>query len=276
MPIGATGEIYVGGAGVARGYFNLPDLTADRFVPDPFRPGERLYRSGDIGRVMSTGQIEYKGRIDDQVKVRGFRVELGEIEAILMQHPGLSTSAVVVRNDGRKETLVAYVVARGSQVPAVTTLRSFLAQKLPDYMIPGAYVFLPALPLSENGKVDRASLPAVDRERPALATNFIPARTRAERAISDIWSDMLDVERVGVHDSFFDLGGDSLLATQVVSRLASVLGVRLPMRVVFEQPSVAGLAAALEEYAGRGRNDEGTIQARPRRVVKPNAEKSHR
>ncbi|WP_063748729.1 non-ribosomal peptide synthetase, partial [Chondromyces apiculatus] len=247
VPIGVSGEMYVGGAGVSRGYLGRSALTAERFVESPLdsRQGARLYRTGDLARWNEHGELEYLGRIDHQVKIRGFRIELGEIESVLGLHPSVRTCVVVAREDvpGDKR-LVAYVVPVESGASA-SAYREHLRAKLPDYMIPAAFVVLDALPLTPSGKVDRKALPAPDgRLEDALA--FVAPRTPVEEILAGIWALLLGLDRVGVQDNFFELGGHSLLATQVSARLRTVLGVELPLRVLFEAPTVAGLAAQVE------------------------------
>ncbi|HEX5720085.1 MAG TPA: amino acid adenylation domain-containing protein, partial [Thermoanaerobaculia bacterium] len=253
VPAGVPGELYLGGAGLARGYLGRPDLTAGRFVPDPFagqdQPGRRLYRTGDLVRTLRDGSLEFLGRLDHQVKVRGFRIELGEIEEVLRSHPAVRDCAVLVREDRPGEMrLVAYAA-----MPAMAEdrregwpeLRALLASRLPDYMIPAAFVRLDALPLTPSGKVDRRALPA-----PALAAGdrheWEAPRTPLEELVAGCWADLLGVPRVGLRDNFFELGGHSLLAARVVARLRSLLGAELPVRALFEQPTVAGLAARVE------------------------------
>ncbi len=241
LPVGAPGELLLGGAGLARGYLNRPDLTAERFVPDPAgRPGERLYRTGDLVRRRADGELEFLGRLDHQVKIRGFRIELGEIEAALLAHPEVREAVVVARAESGETRLVAYT-APG--VPA--GLRESLRERLPDYMIPAAFVGLESLPLTPNGKVDRKSLPASERRDRADEEEEGPRRP-LEEILAGIWSEVLRLERVGVRANFFELGGHSLLATQVVSRVREVCGVELPLRRLFESPTVEDLAAQVE------------------------------
>lgn len=270
VPIWAPGELYIGGDSVTRGYLNRPELTAEKFLPNPFsiKPGARLYRTGDLARYQSDGNIEFLGRVDHQVKIRGFRIELGEVEAVLGQHPALREAVVVAREDfsssslglpiageggenaqsknrnlkSAEKRLVAYVVARQEHSPSTHELRSFLKEKLPDYMIPSAFVFLHTLPLTPNGKIDRRAFPEPDAVRPELEDCYVAPRNSTEELVAQIWSDVLQVERVGIYDDFFDLGGHSLLATQIVSRLREALGVGVSLRVLFERPKVAGLA----------------------------------
>jgi amino acid adenylation domain-containing protein len=255
VPVGVGGEIHIGGVQVARGYLNRPELTAEKFVPDPFsdRPGARMYKTGDLGRYLSDGNIEFIGRLDDQVKIRGFRVELGEIETVLKRHPVVHEAAVVARADvaHRQDSdnpkseirLVAYVVLRHGRSTTITELRAFLEEKLPEPMVPSIFMFLDALPLAPNGKVDRQALPAPDQHRPPLKEGFIAPRTETEKTIGGIWGEVLQLKQVGIHDDFFDLGGHSLLATQVISRISDALQVALPLETLFETPTVAALAA---------------------------------
>ena len=247
-PLGVAGEMYVGGAGVARGYLGRPELTAERFVRDPFShdPDARLYRSGDLARRRANGELEYLGRIDHQVKIRGFRIELGEVEAVLGQDEAVRAAAAIAREDGSGEKrLVAYVVVGGDRAKAGERLRERLRAHLPDYMVPASLVFLDAMPLTENGKVDRAALPAPDASRPEL-TPFEPPRTEAERKLAGIWSSVLGIERVGLGDNFFELGGDSLMAARMMNRVQSAFGVSLQLRRLFEARTLTALAELAE------------------------------
>ncbi|HEY0604627.1 MAG TPA: condensation domain-containing protein, partial [Herpetosiphonaceae bacterium] len=284
VPIGAPGELYIGGDGLARGYLNRPDLTAEKFVPNPFgAPGSRLYRSGDLARYRADGAIDFVGRIDQQVKLRGFRIELGEIEAVLGQHPAVQETIVVVREDQAGDPrLVAYVVEEqrnngtkeqenleprtknldvepdGSRTPGghpvlgsslgeglSSTLRAFVKERLPEYMLPAAIVVLERLPLTPNGKVDRRALPAPDYTQ--AAETFVAPRTPLETQIAGIWAEVLGIARVGVTDNFFALGGHSLLATQVITRIREACQIELPLRALFETPTVAGLAEQIAQ-----------------------------
>jgi len=248
LPYGAIGELHIGGQGLARGYHNLPVLTAEKFIPDPFsaRPGARLYKTGDLVRWLADVGIEYLGRLDHQVKLRGFRIELGEIEAALRQHQDMEQVVVVAREgeDGEKR-LVAYGVSRNGPPPP-GELRSYLKDKLPEYMIPSAFVMLDEMPLTPNGKVDRRSLPAPDGTQRDVAGTFIGPRTPTEETLATIWREVLGLKTVGVHDNFFELGGHSLLATQVMSKLTEMFHLELPLRTLFEAPTIAELAAAID------------------------------
>jgi len=252
MPIGVAGEMYIGGVGVARGYLNRPDLTAEKFIPDPFsqEPGARLYKSGDLARYLADGNIEFLGRIDHQVKIRGFRIELGEIEAVLGQHPSIRELVVLpweAEPEGSDVRLVAYIVPDGDPMPSTTELREFLKGKLPDYMIPANYIKLDALPLTPNGKVDRKALPKPDSERPDLENIYIAPHTQVEKKLAEIWSQVIGIDKIGIHDNFFDLGGDSILSIQVISR-ANQAGIHLTPKQIFQMPTIAELAqvAAIE------------------------------
>ncbi|MGB3292554.1 MAG: amino acid adenylation domain-containing protein [Phormidesmis sp.] len=243
VPIGVAGELHIGGAGLARGYLNRPDLTAEKFISNPFGPG-RLYKTGDLARYRADGTLEYLGRLDHQVKIRGFRIELSELEATLHQHEGIQAAAVTAHTEQSTDrSLVAYIVPHQA-APTSAQLRHFLKQTLPHYMVPAIFVFLEALPLSPNGKIDRRALPAPQRQR-ASSTEPVPPRTPTEACLVAIWSDLLGVD-VGIEDDFFESGGHSLLATQVISRLRTALGIELPLRYVFEYPTIAVLSAQVE------------------------------
>jgi amino acid adenylation domain-containing protein/non-ribosomal peptide synthase protein (TIGR01720 family) len=246
VPPGVPGELYVAGCGLARGYLARPGLTAQRFIASPFGPaGERMYRTGDLVRWASHGELEFVGRADEQVKIRGFRVEPGEIEALLARHPGVAEVVVIARpdNSGSKR-LVAYVVrATGSPIGAAE-LREHTAAVMPGYMVPAAFVIMDEMPVNPNGKLDRRALPAPERGT-ALDGEYVAPRTHAERAVAGIWTDVLEVDRVGADDDFFALGGDSILAIHVVSRIAAAFGIRLPARAVFDLRTVARLAESL-------------------------------
>jgi hypothetical protein len=255
VPIGVVGELYIGGAGLARGYLRRPELTAERFIPDPFsnQPGGRLYKTGDLVRYRSDGSLDFIGRNDEQVKIRGFRIELGEIEAVLRQHSGVSDAAVITREDtpGEKR-LVAYVVPEPEMPLTQGQLSHYLQARLPRYMIPAPMVTLEQLPLSPNGKLDRRALPAPEAERLDPEARYISPRNAVEEMLAGVWAEVLRVERVGVYDNFFALGGHSLLATQVVSRLRDTLAVEVPLRLLFEAPSVAALAEYLQQAGQPG------------------------
>ncbi len=277
VPLEVPGELYVGGASVARGYLNQPTLTRERFIPNPFVEGDTLYKTGDLVRRLPDGNLEFLGRIDTQVKIRGFRIELEEIEEILSQHPGIKQVVVIVREDeptpfpledhlinepprrqGRQEKertvsvilhregsrnkyLVAYLLTKDNP-PTASTLRNFLNKKLPDYMIPAAFVFLEAFPLTPNGKINRRALPAPDSSQRSLEVDFVAPRTPTEQELATIWTEVLRLKQVGIYDNFFELGGHSLLATQVISRLREAFSLDFPLRYLFENPTIAELA----------------------------------
>jgi amino acid adenylation domain-containing protein len=250
VPIGIAGEIYIGGVGVARGYLNRPELTAEKFIANPFSadPTSRLYKTGDLARYLADGNIEFLGRMDDQVKIRGYRIELGEIETVLGQHSSLREAVVLAREDSPGDRrLVAYAVAAAGFTPSVHELRSFLQQKLPEYMVPSVFVFLDSLPLTPNGKLDRKALPAPDQTRPELEETFVAPRTPVEETLASIWAAVLKVDKVGIHDNFFELGGHSLLATQLFSRIRETFKIDLPLRSLFEAPTIYGLAQRMQE-----------------------------
>jgi amino acid adenylation domain-containing protein len=263
LPIGVTGELYIGGLGVARGYLNRPELTEKKFIPNPcvkqlslnhksLLPSAScllpsLYKTGDKARYLANGNVEFLGRIDNQVKLRGFRIELGEIEGILSQHPLIKENVVILREDnpGDKK-LVAYLVSLANKSLPLTELRNFLREKLPEYSLPSAFVFLEQLPVSPNGKIDRKSL-TIPTENCNLTNKYTPPNNAIEEILAGIWAKILHLQRVGIHDNFFDLGGHSLLATQVISRIREAFAIELPIRCLFESPSVAKLAQTLIE-----------------------------
>ncbi|HFC12797.1 MAG TPA: non-ribosomal peptide synthetase, partial [Anaerolineae bacterium] len=248
VAIGVTGQLYTSGAGLARGYLNRPDLTAKHFIDNPFsNDGSKLYATGDLARFRPNGEIEFLGRQDNQVKLRGFRIEMGEIEHALGQHSAIGAHLVIVHKDANNnKALVAYLVAQAEPAPTHNELATYLQQWLPSYMIPRHFVWLEAFPLTPNGKVDRRALPTPDLTRADLVGEFVAPRTRLEQQLVDIWCAVLTLDTIGVHDDFFALGGHSLLATQVASRIRTELVVDLPLRQLFERPTVAELATFLQ------------------------------
>ncbi len=268
VPIGVAGEIYIGGTGVGRGYLARPRLTAERFVPDPFSslPGARMYRTGDLARLRRDGQPEFVGRTDHQVKIRGNRVELGEIDAALLEHPTVSLAVSIVREDEPGlPRLVSYLVLRDAvngsnrnaaegryQDPTASPeFRQRLAARLPDYMVPAAFVVLDSIPLTVNGKVDREALPMPELSQ-TPSTNYIGPRNELETMLCDLWRQLLQVANVGILDNFFSLGGHSLLATQVIARIHNTLRLEIPLLALFQYPTVAGLAEEVERIRSCG------------------------
>jgi aryl carrier-like protein len=250
VPVGVMGELCVGGEGVARGYWQQPGLTAEQFVPDPYagEEGKRMYRTGDLGRFHADGTIEYLGRKDHQVKVHGNRIEIGEIETVLGECAGVGKCAVVAREeqDGEKQ-LVAYVEGKGEAELSGELLQSFLQSRLPGYMMPGAYVVLERMPLTPNGKLDRQSLPAPSGTGVEEKQEYVGPRTAVEERLCGIWQQVLGAERVGIHENFFRIGGHSLRAAQVVSRMRESFHVELPLRRMFEAPTIAQLAHLIQQ-----------------------------
>ncbi len=256
VPLRGLGEVYLAGAGLSRGYLGRPDLTAERYVPDPFGPpGARLYKTGDLARWRSDGELEFVARVDQQVKIRGFRIEPGEVEAVLAGHPAVESAAVVVREGRGGRELLACVVAAPAETPAPAALKAYLAQRLPDYLVPAAYAVLPALPMTQSGKVDRRALARLDSAAIAAGGGIggravpIAPRDAVEGTLAAIWEDLLGVSGVGVRDSFFDLGGHSLLAVRLITRIERQLGRELPLSALFRAPTIEGLAALLRAGA---------------------------
>jgi len=250
VPIGVPGEIHIGGDGLARGYLNQPELTAEKFLCNPFNddPHSRLYHTGDLAKYRADGNIEFLGRSDNQVKIRGHRIELGEIETLLNEHPAVKEAVVVarVRDSSEERELAAYVVGTNKPPPTLVELRGFLQQRMPEFMIPSVFLFLDVLPLTPNGKINREALWAIDGEPIKLTHEFIEPRTEIEDLVAQIWRELLKRDRIGVHDNFFELGGHSLLATRIVARLQNNFKVDLPLRKLFEHPTVAGLAEHID------------------------------
>jgi acyl-CoA synthetase (AMP-forming)/AMP-acid ligase II/acyl carrier protein len=242
-PVGVVGELYLGGEGVARGYLGKPEQTAERFVPHPYSKdgGERLYRTGDLVRWNGDGNLEFVGRIDDQVKIRGHRIEPGEVEAALRENPEIEEAAVVVREDvAGEKRLVGYVVWREGAGAEIKELRSYLKQRLPDYLLPSALVALERLPLTPNGKLDRKMLPVPERRREEVPD--LPSWTPMEEMLARVWGEVLRVERIGARDNCFELGGQSLMATSMISRVRSEIGIEMPLQSIFEAPTLEAFA----------------------------------
>jgi amino acid adenylation domain-containing protein len=259
VPVGVPGELCIGGESLARGYLNRPNLTAENFIPNPYSdtPGARLYKSGDLVRYLQDGSIEFLGRIDHQVKIRGFRIELGEVESVLGRHPTVEEAVVIAREDvpGDKR-LVAYVVASHESTPTFSELRSFLKEKLPDYMIPSAFVYPDALPITPHGKVDRRALPAPEQSRSELEAVYVAPQSEVERIIAEVWQQVLRIEQVGMHDNFFDLGGHSLLLIQIHNKFQELFKKEIPIADIFRYPTIKALAGHLTQEE----NDRVSIQ----------------
>ncbi|HLL53261.1 MAG TPA: amino acid adenylation domain-containing protein, partial [Myxococcaceae bacterium] len=270
VPVGVPGDLYLGGTALARGYAGRSDLTAERFVPHPFAraPGARLYRTGDRARWLPDGRLDFLGRVDEQVKLRGFRIELGEVEAALLRHPAIRQAVVVLRRDAGDPRLVGYVVPRDGTTVEPAELRQHLKALLPEYMVPAAVVWLEALPLTASGKVDRHALPTPERTG-ALAREYVAPRTPVEEVLAGLWSEVLGVEKVGVEEGFFEAGGHSLLATKVVSRVKQAFGVEVPVRALFEAPTVAELAKRIEVALGGGAAEQEAIPKASRGAALP-------
>src|SRR5213078_3775245 len=249
VPAGVAGELYIAGAGLARGYLGRPGLTAERFVADPFGPaGSRMYRSGDLARWRADGVLDFLGRADAQVNLRGFRIEPGEIEAVLLRHAGVAQAAVIAREDSAGDKrLIAYVVAApDAALPDSAALRAHVGKSLPDYMVPAAFVLLEALPLTPNGKLDRRSLPAPDLALPDAGSTFVAPRNEIEERLAQIWQDLLGPRPIGIRDDFFELGGHSLLAARLFARIEQAFGQHLPMSVLVDGDTIERLASLLE------------------------------
>ncbi|BAY34383.1 amino acid adenylation domain-containing protein [Nostoc carneum NIES-2107] len=257
-PIAVPGELYIGGMGIARGYLKQPQLTAEKFIPNPFsrKPGTRLYKTGDLARYLPNGEIEILRRVDEQVKIRGFRIELGEIAAQLNQHPDVKEAVVKVWEEDGDQRLVGYVSSQSKPQLTGTKLRSFLKEQLPEYMIPSAFVILEALPITPNGKIDRLALPAPEKFRPELAANYVVPQTEVEQTIANIWQKVLNIENIGIHDNFFEIGGHSLLIIKVHSELQKIFKTDLAMLDLFRYPTISSLAELLSQL----QNQAPTIQ----------------
>ena len=252
VPVGVPGELYIAGDGLARGYLHRPELTEEKFIPNPFSsdPESRLYKTGDLARYLPDGNIEFLGRLDHQVKIRGFRIELGEIETALAQHPAVNESIAIVREgEGGDKRLIAYVVLKPEEHASKNQLRRSLKDRLPDYMIPAAFVTLDALPLTPNGKIDRQALPAPDAAGVETEKSFVPPRNATEQRLAEIWTDVLKVTQIGIHDNFFESGGHSLLAMRLVAQIRQHFEKELPVATLFQTPSIAQLAPLLEDHS---------------------------
>jgi amino acid adenylation domain-containing protein len=278
---GATGELYVGGEGLARGYLNCPALTAEKFIANPFsgEPGKRLYKTGDLGRFLPSNELEFLGRVDNQVKIRGFRIEPGELEYTLKEHPWVANAVVTVREDVHRDVrLIAYCVMHQPRPTASDELQSFLKEKLPHFMIPAAFVIMGTFPLTINGKVDRAALPAPEFYHAKSEMSYAQPRTEIERTLVGLWQEMLRVKRVGIYDNFFDLGGHSMLLVQLHSKLRSNLNRDIPIIDLFGHPTIGSLAEFLSQQdnvvtafqAGQDRADNRRTSTKRQKEVRQN------
>lgn len=277
VPIGSEGELHIGGVQVGRGYHNRPELTAEKFIRDPFSPdpSARLYKTGDLARWTPDGVVEYLGRIDFQVKIRGFRIELGEIESVLAQHSAVQQAVVVaVDEPGRDKRLIAYLSSRNASEATVTDLRNHLLKRLPEYMVPALFIWLEKIPLSPNGKVDRKALPKPSNHRPALARAYVAPSSPIEQRLAALWRDILGLDLVGIDDSFFELGGTSLLAVRMASTWSKQQGQELPLVKVFQFPTVAGLAAWMDNK-DKGAKDLDAVNRRAARANASSANNGH-
>ena len=262
LAAGKVGELYVGGAVVGRGYMNLPELTAERFVVDPWgkNPEARLYRTGDLGCYQTDGQIAFHGRIDDQVKIRGYRIDPSEVVGVLDRHASVQACAVVARQEGDGDKrLIAYIVAAAGAVLKGSILREFLRQSLPEYMVPSVFVQVGSLPMSASGKVDRTALPAPDDQNIIYDEAFVAPRTETEQQVAALLARLLHVDKVGANDNFFLLGGNSLLGTQVINRVSASFGVDLTLLALFDHPTVAGISHQIERLRASAPPDADAI-----------------
>jgi acyl-coenzyme A synthetase/AMP-(fatty) acid ligase/acyl carrier protein len=262
-PVGVAGDLYIGGECLSLGYIKEADLTATKYIPDRFgtRRGGRLYKTGDLARYKADGNIEFLGRIDHQVKIRGYRIELGEIETVLLQHERITEAVVVARGEARGEKkLVAYLVSGSGQRVGVSELREYLRQSLPEYMVPGGYVWMEKMPVTANGKLDRAALPEAEEAAAVSEKEYAAPRGPVEELLAGIWGHVLGVEKVGIHDNFFELGGHSLLAMQIIIRVRGMFGIELPLRTIFESPTLALLSQVLITHTTEGRSVERTAE----------------
>jgi acyl carrier protein len=245
VPIGVRGELFAGGDGLARGYLNDPRLTAEKFIPNPFRPDSLLYRTGDFARYRSDGNIEFLGRIDNQVKIRGYRIELGEIESVLKLHPAAREAVVVAREDVPGDRRPVAYVAPASAAAQAGELQEFLKERLPAYMLPSAFVFIDAFPLTANGKLDCKGLPPPEMRSPELEGFYVAPRTPTEEVLASIWCDVLNLKQVGIHDNFFELGGHSLLAIKLRFQIQRILKIKVSLAAIYKWPTIEGIALSV-------------------------------
>jgi acyl carrier protein len=277
VPVNITGEVYIGGDGLARGYWNRPELTAERFVAHPLHADQnaKLYRTGDLGRFRANGDIDYLGRVDNQVKLRGLRIELGEIESVLASHANIQEAVVIVAGEGEQQRLSAYVVVTNAKAtPSAGELRRYLRTKLPEHMVPAGYLRVDRLPLLPSGKVNRGALASSLAIGLREEAELVEPRNETETKLAEIWKELLQVEEEGIEQNFFELGGHSLLALQVTARIRRTFDVELPVKNVFEAPTIAGLAVELEKARATGRKGRTRIleQSHPARTAQATRE----
>jgi thioesterase domain-containing protein len=269
VPVGVRGELFVGGDGLARGYLNDRELTAEKFIPNSLQPSAVLYRTGDFARYLSDGNIEFLGRIDHQVKIRGFRVELGEIESVLRLHPAVHECVVVVLNDAPDDKKIVAYVHSANASAQVGELRRFLKERLPDYMVPSSFVFLDRFPLTANGKIDRKALPSPESTSPSAGESYVTARTRTENVLVRIWCELLNLSQVGVYDNFFALGGHSLMVIRLISKIKSTLNVTLSVLEFFKNPTIEQMARVIDGRAPMGKRRTAVIPMQEGRAGPP-------
>ena len=263
VPAGYPGELFIGGDGLAKGYFNLPEMTREKFLPDPFSSmtGARMYRTGDLVQQLENGKLEFLNRVDSQVKIRGFRIELGEIESALAQYQTIRDNVVIVREDSPGDKrLIAYIITEENQETDTSELRQFLKTRLPDYMVPSGFVFISQFPLTPNGKIDRKALPAPGDTEQDSAKVFIEPQTETEKKLAAIWCNALKIKRIGIDDNFFELGGNSLVAAMLISSINSNFGVRMALRTIFEKQTLLEIASEIEKHV----ITDGEIQKKSR------------
>ena len=250
VPVGYPGELFIGGDGLAKGYFNLPEMTSEKFLPDPFspKPGARMYRTGDLVQQTGNGKLEFLNRVDSQVKIRGFRIELGEIESALSQYPSMNDNVVIVREDtpGDKR-LIAYIVKKENQNTDIAQLRQYMKTKVPDYMVPSAFVFIDQFPLTPNGKIDRKVLPAPFEAEENSTKEYIEPQTEIEKKLAAIWSEVLKLNRIGIDENFFEIGGHSMIAVTLMIKIEKELGIRLPLAILFDYSNIRDMALFIEK-----------------------------
>jgi acyl carrier protein len=275
VAMGAVGEFYVGGPGVLRGYWRRPALTADRFIPHPHGTGERLYRTGDLGRWRADGNVEFLGRADHQIKLRGYRIEPAEIEAALADANWVDRAVVVALGNAEDKRLVAYIVPREGTEPDVTSLQTHLRKRLPEFMIPSFLTVLPALPLTSNGKLDHKALPSPEIDS-LVRIQYVAPRTPTEFAVAEIWAELLQIKQVGIRDNFFALGGHSLSAARAITRICDTFEIEMPLRELFEAPTIEALALRIQQAKDRQESYWASIERQLRSKIEGMSEEEIR